>query len=881
MRPDEHLPLSGQKPLHEDVRREIEAHLALRADELVAAGWEPGAARAEARRAFGDVDALSSECRHITRRARRTRRRVEMLGALGQDLVFAWRMLRRAPGFAVAAILTLAIGLGANTAIFSVVNGVLLRPLPYDDPERLVDVAELHQRGWGSLAWANFQDVQRAHAFEAIAEYGGSRGTVLGADEPVRAMVTPMSRDFFTVLRVRPWIGRLPTPDEHAPGAAPVAVVSHRFWRSHLGADTNLAGKHLRAEFGFDVVGVMPPGFDFPSGTDIWHPLELNAQPPSRTAHNWPAIARLRDGVRPAQAADEAWGILRTAGATAGGDFDATGVRVLPLQELASGSARKPLLLLLGASALLLLAACTNLASNLLARGTARAPELAVRTALGAGRLRIVRQVFTESLLIAGLGCVAGLALAMILLRALIQLSPPGLTLLGEARLDPWVLGFTFATGLVTAVLFGLFPALRISDVDAGTTMREGQRAGGGPGRQRLWSALVAVEVALAVVLLVGSGLMLRSFASVLGVELGFEPRGVLTAEIDLPENAYPDVMRAVDFHARVLEDVRRIPGVTSAAVVNALPLEGERTSGGIQVEGQPQLPVPYPITGYGVYRIMSPGYFATMGMTLLRGRDVTDADIDRQRQVVIINEAMAEQNFRGIDPLGARMRIGGMDGPGVEPWATVVGIVRNVPGAAITQPQRPTYYYSYRQLPYRTRFMTIVVRTAVDPAAVVGQVRAAIVAADPSVPLEFRTMEEQIASSVADRRFTMLVLSTFAAAALLLAAVGIYGVVSYTVAQRTREIGIRIALGAMPASVARMVQGRAMLMVGVGIVLGVAGALALTRVMRSLLFEISPGDPLTFGAVILVLAAAGWLASWLPARRGTRVDPMLAIRNE
>jgi predicted permease len=430
-------------------------------------------------------------------------------------------------------------------------------------------------------------------------------------------------------------------------------------------------------------------------------------------------------------------------------------------------------------------------------------------------------------------------------------------------------------------VLFGLLPALRVADVNANAAIREGPRAGSGPGKQRVWSILVAVEVALALVLLVGSGLMLRSFAAVLGVDVGFEPRGVLTVVTDLPEHAYPNVAMAVAFQDRALDAVRRIPGVTAAGVTNVLPLDGENPSGGIQVAGRPLLPIGHPITGFAVYRIVSPGYFDAMGMKILKGRGIAESDVAGGAPVVVVNEALAKDGWPGEDPIGKQMRIGGMDGPEFEPFATVVGIVKNVAGSGVTAPVRPAYYYSISQLPYRTRWMTMVVKTSLPPTGLVPQIRAALRSIDPDVPAEFETLESRFASSIADRRFTMTVLATFAIAALLLAGVGIYGVVSYAVAQRTREIGIRLALGAQPGDVVLMVQGRALLMVGAGIVAGAIGALALTRVMRSLLFEISPTDPLTFGAVALVLLAAGWLASWLPARRGTRIDPLLAIRSE
>lgn len=880
-RPDEELPLARQKPVDEDVRRELEAHLALRTEELIAEGWEPEAARAEARRVFGDLPALTSECREITRRHRRATRRAETLDAFWQDLVVAARGLRKAPGFTAAAVLTLALGIGANTAIFSIVNGMLLRPLPYERPDRLVDVVERHERGWSSPSWANFLDLQAGtRALDGLASYGSGTGSLLGADEPLRVRMASVSRDFFAVMRVRPALGRLPVAADHALGATPVALVGHDFWRNHLNSTTDLASVRLRSSFTYQLIGVLPPGFGFPDGTDVWHPLELTSQSMSRTSHNWSVIGRMRPGVTPAAAQQDLDGIVRRIKETAGVDFDAVGMRVVRLQDLLTGPLRRPLYLLLGASGLLLLAACTNLASAMLARGTSRAPELAIRTALGAGRLRIVRQLFTESLLLAGLGCAAGLAVGATVVRLLVTIAPPSLTGLTASRLDPWVLAFSVTVSLVTAVMFGLLPSLRISDVDAGTTMRESGR-GTGPRRQRLWSVLVAVEVALAVVLLVGSGLLLHSFAAVTSVDLGFQSEQRLTVTTDLPEQEYPEVSRAVAYHHRALEAMRAVPGVEFAGVTNVLPLGGAWPSGGLQVEGRPLLPVGYPITGYGIYRLASTGFFQAMGMPILQGRDFSESDAAGAPLVVIVNEALAAEGWPGTDPIGRRLRIGGMDTGGIEPWATVVGVVKNVPAEGVTAPARPTYYFDYRQLPYRTRYLTTVLRSSRPLGEMVAPVRTALRAVDAAVPAEFQTMEDRVASSVADRRFTAVVLGAFAAVAFLLAAVGIYGVVSYTVSQRTREIGIRLALGAEPAAVRRQVQRRAMIVVAVGLVLGVAGALLVSRLLRSLLFDVTATDPLSFAAAVILLAAAGWLASWLPARRSTRVDPMIAIRAE
>ena len=880
-RPDEELPLSAQKPLDEDVRRELDDHLDRRTEELVALGWDPVRARAEARRAFGDVQLVSRECREITARTRHTRHRTRRLESLRQDTVFAVRLLRRAPGFALMAILTLALGVGANTAIFSVINGLLLRPLPYDHGNQLVNVIELHKKGWAHPSYTNFVDLRaQARSFQSMAGYFSGPATLIGGDLPMRINAAWISSDFFRMMRLRPELGRLTTPGDHVRGAPPVAVVSDRFWRNHLGANPDLSALRLRGEFEFQVVGVLPPGFEFPGEVDLWQPLELESLPTSRTAHGIWVTGRLADATSPVAAQRELDLILRRIGQSAGTDFDAVGSRVTSVQTDLAGPVRKPLFLLLGASSLLLLTACTNLASTLLARGTARAQELAVRTALGAGRLRVVRQIITESLVIAFAGCAVGLAMAEMLLRSVAALAPPTLGQVRGVHLDERVLLFTAIIAVTTALLFGLLPAVRLSGVDSSTLMRSGTR-GGSVRRGRIWSTLVAIEVAMAVVLLIGSGLLLHSFARVMNVRLGFDPEHVLTAAIDLPNLDYPDVGRAVLFHDRALDALRAIPGIAAAGVTNVLPTMGTGPDGGMEVEGKPPLSPAYPSTGYATYRLASPGYFAAMGMIILRGRDLAATDAPGSPLVVVVNRELAEKEWPGENPLGKHLRASSMDTRETQPWATVVGVVDNVPGWTAVGPAPETYYYSYRQLPYRTRSMVAVVRSSMPPAALAMLVRTAINRVDPAAPVEFRAMRDIVASSVSDRRFVALLLGLFAAVALALAAVGIYGVVSYSVAQRTREIGIRIALGAAPSSVGRMVQGGAMRVVLAGVVIGVGSALLATRLLQSLLFEVAPTDPLAFGGVVLLLVTTAWVASWMPARRGTRIDPVVAIRSE
>lgn len=879
--PSDPLPLSNQKPVDEDVRLELAQHIEFRTEELVAEGWTAEDARAEALRAFGDVLSVSKECRQITVRARRSLRRDEWFGALLHDVRFAVRILRRAPAFTLGAVMTLALGIGANTAIFSVVNGVLLRPLPYDHPEQLVSVFEATERGGLSdLTEPNFHDWRaQAHSFDGMAAYGTDIGTLLGADIPSRVRTAAVSEDFFDVMRVRPVLGRLPAHDEFRVDAPPVAVVSYRFWQDRLGGTQEIFSRRLRSNFDFQVVGVLPQGFGFPDESDLWFPIELYGRNESRTAHNYAVVARLKAGLTPLDGDRELDALTVPMREQYLPRFDAVGGTVAPLRDLEAGPLKEPLYLLLGASGLLLLAACTNLASSMLVRGAARAHELAVRAAIGAGRGRLVRQVFTESLLISTLGCVVGLGIAVLLRRGLLLLAPAGMVPLEGAPFDLRVLGFSLLLTLLTAVLFGLLPAMRMSSVRPSQAMREGARHSGTRQSRRLWSTLVAVEVALAVILLSGSGLLLRSFSAITRIDPGFRAEGVITALLDLPDASYADVHQAVAFHDRLLAVLADAPGVVAAGVTNRLPLEGNSPGGAIQVEGKPTLPAG-PFTGYAIYRTASTRYFDAMGIPVLAGRPFNDRDRANAPRVVIVTQGLAEREWPGEDPIGRQFRVYGMDG-GEEPYATVIGVVADIPHGPITGARREAYWYPYSQNPARTRSMKLVVRTAGNPAALAPMLAQLVHDIDPQIPLEFRTMDDRLASSISDRRFTMVVLASFALVALLLAGLGIYGVVSYTVAQRSREIGIRIALGAEPSRVQRLVQGGAMVVIGIGIVVGGVGAVAGTRLMRALLYGVEPDDPMTFGLAVGLLLLVGFLASWLPARRSAAIDPVRAIQSE
>ncbi len=880
MRPDEELPLSRQLPVDEDVARELAHHLAERERELLALGWTPEAAAAEARRTFGNVEAVRHECRDITRRVRRSARRAEGVESWRQDLSLAARLLRKSPGFTAAAVLTLALGIGANAAIFSVVNATLLRPLPYDQPEQLVDLAESHQSGWGNVTWANLLDWRaQSRSFDGMASYGKGYATALTNSGVLGAWSASVSADFFRLLRVQPVRGRLPSPEEYREGAEPVAVVSYEFWRNRLGAPEDLSSQRIRMDLDFQVVGVLPPGFAFPRDAEIWDPIEVHGQTRSRTAHNWSAIGRLRPGVSLAEADRELDGITARMAEEFQPDFDATGAQLTPLQDLLTATTRRPLYLLLGASGLLLLAACTNLASTMLARGMARRQEVAVRIAIGAGRLRIVRQLFTESLLLALLGTAAGLLLAQWLLRLLVRLAPPTLRL-EAVHLDGWVLLFTALVGISTTVLIGLFPAVRTSDAEPAQALRDGGRAGTSRGEQRVWNALVVVEVALAVTLLCDSGLLIRSFGRVLETEPGFRPDSVLTVSLNLPTAIYDEDRKIDQLWTRTLDALRAVPGVRSAGLTSALPLSGNNASGSFGIEGVPPGPAGYG-PGNGGYRMVSEGYFGAMGIPLLSGRDFDGRDVEGGAGTVIINQSLATAWFRDRDPIGRRIQLqSGMDNQG-DGWLRIIGVVGDVHHRSLTSAPVPETFLPLHQRPTRGYSVAIVLRTGVAPTALVPAVREVLRGTAPDAVPTFLTMRERLDRSQTDRQFTVVILGAFALLALLLAGAGIYGVVSYTAAQRTREMGIRMALGAVPSQVRGLVQRGAMSTVGSGLLLGMLLALATTRLLESLLYEVSGTDPLAYLSAAGLLALVAWLGSWLPARRMARLDPLQSIRAE
>ncbi|HEX5725049.1 MAG TPA: ABC transporter permease [Longimicrobiaceae bacterium] len=813
------------------------------------------------------------------------------MDTLLQDLRYALRTLRRSPGFAAVAVLTLALGIGANTAIFSVLQAVLLRPLPFADADRLMVFWNQYAGGGpqkGAISPSEFADYRRSlRAFESTAAVTDWNANLTGRGEPERVQGFIVSPNLFDVLGVRPALGRAFAPGEGVEGNREVAVLSHALWQRSFGADPAVVGTTVRLNGNtYTVVGVMPPevrfpdapGLLFPERADLWVPRAWESFADERGNQYLRVVGRLREGGTAEGAAAE----LRALAARFQAEYPesypvASGWRpvAIPLREEYVGQVRPALLVLAGAVGLVLLIACANVANLLLARSAARRREIAVRSAVGAARGRLVRQLLTESLVLALAGAVAGVALASWGVAVLARVGPRSIPRLEETTVDLRVAGFALAASLLTAALFGLVPALQLARPAAAVLGAAG-RASPDRGRRRLRSFLVAAQVALAVVVLVGAGLLLRSFARLQGTDPGFDPRGVLTFQVSLPPLRYDSLDQRVAVWDEVLGRVAALPGVRAAGGVNPLPLSGDAWSASFMVEGQPVPPGgEYP---HAEYAAVSPDYFRAMGISLHAGRAFTGADRAGAPAVAVVDERLARRYWPGEDPVGKRLSLAGQPDT---VFTEVVGVVEHVRAVGLHQEGEPQVYVPLLQRSNRSAYMAVSAPRG-DPLRLAAAIRAEVRRADPELPIaKVATMEQVLARATADRQFSLVVLAVFAAAALLLAAVGIYGVASYLVAQRTREIGIRMALGARGADVLRLVAGEGLAVVAAGIVAGTVGALAFARLLSGLLYGLTATDPLTYLGVALLLGAVATAALLLPARRASRVDPVVALRAE
>ena len=814
--------------------------------------------------------------------------------AVRQDVRGALRGLWKSPGFAIAALVTLSLGIGATSAIFSVVNAVLLTPLPYEAPERRVMVWSK----WVSFdkTWVSSQEVvdyrDMASTMTAVGFWTGGFQNLTGAGEPVRLAVGFVSANTFDVLGTRPLLGRMFTAEEDRPNGPPIAVLSHAVWQAQFAGDPAIVGRKVMLnDVPVEVIGVMPQGFRLPTDfnvdaaepTQLWRPVQIDSTNLNRGNHGFYAAAVLAPGQTPATATAELQSIATRL--TEQGQYPPAmqfTAFAVGLDDEIRGEVRPAMWLLMGAVGFLLLIACVNVANLLLVRGDARLREMAVRTAMGAAPRRLVRQLFTESVVLAVLGAAVGLVLAAGALRVLTTVDPTSLPPLAPVGLDGTVIAFTLVLSVVTTLLFGLAPALRTLHLNLVDSLREGgQNATIGGRRQRLRGLLVATEVALAVVLVIGAGLMIRSLAALGDIDLGFNPDRVLTMRVAISAARYDSPERVVNFYKELAERVRAVPGVESAGVVRVLPLATTIGDYGLDVDGYVEGPGR---NAKGDWQIVSDGAFEAMGSRLVRGRWFTAADTIASAPVAVINETMARTYWtEGQDVVGGRIRVGNMNNP----WLTVVGIVADERHNGVTGIVKEKFFVPHSQWHIATggnliRSAFVVARTTGDPMSVASAARNVVRQMDPTLPVaNVRPMDAVVAAALATPRLTGLLLGAFAAIALALAAVGIYGVLAYLVSQRTQEIGIRLAIGADRSEVLRMILRQGLTLAVGGVVVGVVAAFLLTRLMQSLLYEVQPADPVTFVTVPALLLLVSLIASYLPALRATRVSPLIALRTQ
>ncbi|MFI5228645.1 MAG: ADOP family duplicated permease [Gemmatimonadales bacterium] len=873
----------------EEVDAELAFHVDLRTRELIARGMTPEAARAAALARFGDINLVNSACQSIGTQRDRDMRRTEYLSEIVADARFALRQLIKSPAFFLIAVGTLALGIGATTAIFSAVEAVVLRPFPYPRPDRLVfALTHWPTLGDGNVSVGDYVDWrQRAKSFAQLGAFQFLGATVANGDSPEHVTVAYATANTFPLYGVAPERGRVFVDDEDQPGKNGVVVLSDAFWRRSLGAASDVVGKPLTIDGRpFTVVGVMPPGFDpTDSHEEAWIPIAFTpTQIAEHDEHYLIVVGRLADGVTTQRAQHELDAITKELSIEFPKTNSITGARLQDYTSLIVGDYRARLFVLLGAVACVLLIACANVANLLLARGAVRSKELAIRSAIGAGQGRIVRQLLTESILLALLATVFGWALAWGGVRLLGGAAPADIPRLASTRIDGTVLAFSLGVAMVSSVVFGLLPALRAARRDPQRSLKEGGRSDAAGARDRLRTGLVAAEVAMALTLLVGAGLLIRSAIYLDRVDPGFDPRGMLSANITLPATS-DSIQGAVDAEqtfTRLRAELRARPDVQAVAVTSSSPFSGSGSSNGIIAEGK-ELKLANAVDSR--MRMVSPGYLATMRIPLLRGRDLDDDDRRGGLRVIVLSATLANALWPNQNPIGKRLMC--CEGaPGDPRWKTVVGVAADVRTGGPTQRVRPEFYIPMAQAPlaawrWISRTMTVVARArSGDAVSLVPTLRATVTAIDPSLPVYgVAPIDRQLAQSMAQARFDLILLACLGAVGLLLALAGIYGVIAYFVALRTHEIGIRMALGATPHDVLRLMTFAGARPVLVGATAGVIAAIWSTKLLRGSLYGISPGDPATFAAVIAIMLGVSLAAIIVPARRATRVDPTTALQ--
>ncbi len=803
---------------------------------------------------------------------------------MNKDLRYAIRQLMKKPAFTAVAVLTLALGIGANAAIFSVVNAVLLRPLPLREPDRLIKLWETFTPGGqsqafqGTVSVPNLKDwLEQNDVFTGIATWQFSSFSLQGADHPERALGATVSANFFDIVGVAPVAGRGFAEGEDTAGRNRVVILSDNLWRRNFGADPQIINRPITlGGEDYTIIGVMPAWFRFPSAsTELWVPLvPTETQIQSRGSHWMLTMGRLKPTATLEQAKEQMIGIARRLEEQYPNEQAGRSIKLIPLQEETVQNVRPALMVLLSAVAFVLLIACTNVANLLLARAASRRKEIAIRTSLGASRARLIRQFLTESVLLSAVGGALGLLLALWSLDALLALAADSLPRASEVGLDWRVVGFTSLLSIATGIVFGLAPALQSSKIDVQSALKESGVGGASARRNKLRSLLVVIEVASAIVLLVIAGLLIKSFIRLQQTETGIKAENLLTMGVALPQAKYSTPQAVPVFYRQMLERIAALPGVEAAGAISLLPIQQTGTNGSIAIEGQGSYPPGQ--APLAEYRTVSPDYFRAMGIPLLNGRFLDERDQEKSAPAILVNQALVNSFLEGRDPVGTRIQAGSSD------WITIVGVVRDVKQSGIATPPRPEIYFPYTQVGNFVRSMSLVVRSSLDTATLVAAIRREVQAVDPAQPIHnIRTMEAVIARSVSDSRLNMILLSIFASVAVALAVIGIYSVMSYTVTQSTRDIGIRMALGAKRGDIVRMVVGQGLGLTSIGVVAGLGSSFALMRFVESLLFGVSATDATTFAAVPLLLIAVSALACFIPARRATRIDPIVALRYE